>query len=85
MLIYACEGIIQNSMSAQMDGVFNYMNNWSGGECGIFNGDLCAHGNDCVSGDTTYYDYIDNKIMFCSAWSNPNSKSNSSVWNKAEH
>ena len=45
------------------DGVFNYMKNWHGGECGRVGRDLCAKGNDFVStSETTYYGLCAEKL-----------------------
>ena len=42
----------------QMEGLFNYMNNWSGGECGTVGGGWCVEGKSYVSGKTaTYFAY----------------------------
>ena len=34
----------------QFEGVFSYMRNWYGGECGSVGSDWCANGDDFVSG-----------------------------------
>jgi len=42
----------------QMDGLFNYMNGYSRGECGVADGSWCANGEDYASGNgKTYYAY----------------------------
>ena len=43
-----------------MEGLFNYMHEWSGGECGNVNGLTCAKGNEFVAGteeEEMYYGY----------------------------
>ena len=34
----------------QFEGVFSYMRNWYGGECGSVGSDWCANGDDFASG-----------------------------------
>ena len=43
-----------------MEGLFNYIHGWYGGECGQIDGETCAVGKDFVSGTEEgeiYYGY----------------------------
>ena len=47
----------------QMEGLFSYMKNWPGGECGKVGHSFCARGKNLVSSsETTYYGYCVLKI-----------------------
>ena len=51
-----------------MEGLFNYMKDWLG-ECGIVDGEWCAHGNDFVAGSSpadTYYGYCAQSLQLTS-------------------
>ena len=42
----------------QLDRVFSYMKDWTGGECGSVDSDWCVNGEDFVSGtEERYYAY----------------------------
>ena len=46
----------------QFEGVFSYMSNWVGGECGRVGSRWCARGDDFVSGVKVYYAYCAREI-----------------------
>jgi len=53
-----CGGATRPNDCPAMDGLFNYMNGWSHGECGVVNGKWCVAGNSYTSGSpSVYYAY----------------------------
>ena len=39
----------------ELNGLFNYMHGWEGGECGVVGGQQCVHGSSYISGNPDMY------------------------------
>ena len=49
--------VVDPRQCKEMDGLFSYMNDYSGGEAGVVGGTWLAQGKSYVSGEKTYYAY----------------------------
>ena len=47
----AVAGARSHDWCDELEGLFSYMNNWFGGECGNVAGTWCAEGNNYVAGE----------------------------------
>ena len=50
-----CNVLVHPEECPQLEGMFTYMKEWSGSECGLLDGDFCKKGKEYVSSKKTPY------------------------------